>query len=288
MHHRKLNIGAVCATLLFSATALFAQDAAQQPVRLVTLGGAVTEIVYALGMGEQIVGVDSSSAYPEPARALPQVGYHRALSAEGVLSLKPTMILMTEAAGPPDAIEQIRQSGVETLSVTDQTSLEGCVERIAKIAAALHKSEAGAQLAQSIQERLRAIEALNAQQAKRPKTLFIFAQSEHSLTVAGTQTAADAIIRLAGGENVVADYAGYRPFNAESAVELRPEVIIICAHNANGDLSQQKIVAHPGMQLTPAVKNNRVRTLDTSYLLNFGPRLGAAARDLHQALYAAQ
>ncbi|MEX0582565.1 MAG: ABC transporter substrate-binding protein, partial [Sneathiella sp.] len=127
--------------LLFSTVAL-----ADAPKRVVSVGGALTEAVYALGAGELIVGSDTTSYYPEAAAASPKVGYQRALSAEGILSLNPDLVLMTDEAGPPPVLAQLKSAGVNMLTLNAGRSLEDVKKNIEVISGALDRKEEGAAL----------------------------------------------------------------------------------------------------------------------------------------------
>ena len=165
---------------------------------LVAIGGAVPEIVCALGAGAQLVGVDTSSTYPEAVRQLPQVGYQRTLAAEGVLSLRPDLVLATAEAGPPVALAQLHTAEVPVLLVPVACTLEGVQERIELIARALGREAQGTRLWQSVKDDMAHARALLARPPTRPTVLFIYARGRGALNVSGRGTSAAAMIERPG------------------------------------------------------------------------------------------
>jgi iron complex transport system substrate-binding protein len=226
------------------------------------LGGSVTEIVFALGAGDKVVGVDSSSVYPEEATQLPQVGYQRQLAAEGVLALNPTLILATTEAGPPEAIVQLKDSGVTVLILPAEESVEGAKAKIRGLAQALSLADKGEALIQKMEAELAEAERLQAQVNSKPKVIFIYARGPGAVNVAGVETAADAMIRLAGGVNAVQDYEGYKPLTAEAAVAATPDVLLLLSRGLESLGGQEALLKQPGLAQTPAGQNGRVIAMD--------------------------
>jgi iron complex transport system substrate-binding protein len=258
--------------------------ASESPVpRLVTLGGDITEIVYALGAGDQVVGADTSSVYPAAADALPKVGYQRQLAAEGVLSLRPTLILASDEAGPPAALRQLRDSGVRVEVIAAEDTPEGAARKITQVAALLDRAAAGQRLVADMRA---ALTAAAPQQAAgpAPRVLFIYARGG-TLSVGGRDTAADAMIRLAGGTNAVAELEGFKPLTAEAAVAAAPDVILMLRRGVEGAGGAAAVWAQPGLAQTPAAARRRLVVMDDLLLLGFGPRLGEAVRELARQLH---
>lgn len=258
--------------------------AAPAQERVISVGGAVTEIVFALGAGKRLVAADSTSLEPAAARALPRVGYLRSLSAEGVLSLRPQLLLATADAGPGTALAQIRAAGVPVKQLANGYSFEVLRDNVRDVAAAM---DAGAQGA-ALQARLDAEWARTADALKslrgRPRVAFILAHTGTSMMVAGEETAAHAMLRLAGAANAASGFKGYKPLTAEAAVAAAPEVILITDQGLQELGGAKRLWEKPGLALTPAAKSGRVVSMDALYLLGFGPRLPQAVRDLARQL----
>jgi iron complex transport system substrate-binding protein len=260
-------------------------DPAPDSTRLVTVGGTITEIVFALGANDRLVGVDTSSIYPvEATEPLAKVGYQRQLSAEGVLALRPTLVLATADAGPPPAIEQLRSAGVTVILVNSEPSIEAARERIRTIGEALGKDGEARALASTLD---REVEQARAQIGEgRPKVLFIYARGADTVNVAGEGTAGHAMIELAGGVNAVSGFEGYRPLTSEAAVAAAPDVVLMPSRGAESVGGQASVLDLPGIALTPAGRNRRIVTMDDLLLMGFGPRTGRALHDLVGALHA--
>ena len=255
------------------------------PRRIVTLGGSVTEIVYALGAGDQGVGVDASSVYPEAATEKPNVGYFRKVPAEGVLSLNPSLVLALEGTGPPTVFEQFRSAGVRTVQVPDTPSVTGAKQKIQTIGDLLGRSARGDSLIAAMERDLDEARALRAEAASTPRVLFVYARGSGTMNVAGRGTSAAAMIELAGGENAITGFEGFKPMSAEAVVEAEPDVILALTRGLESIGGTKGLLEQPGIPLTPAGKQKRIVAMDDLLLLGFGPRLGTAVQRLTDKLH---
>ena len=253
--------------------------------RIVTVGGPVTEIVFALGAGDKVVGVDSSSSYPPEVTELPQVGYQRQLAAEGVLAVQPTLILATDEAGPPPAVQQLRDSGVQVVMLKSEPSLEGAISKICGFAKALGLEARGEALAQKVRTQIAEAEALRASLTSKPRVMFIYARGAGALSVSGTNTSAHSMILLAGAENAVTDYEGYKPLTPEAAIAAAPDVLMLLSRGLESVGGIDGLLQLPGLAQTPAGQARRVVAMDDLYMLGFGPRLGSAVLDMTYLLH---
>jgi iron complex transport system substrate-binding protein len=282
---------AVASMAAARADAVSVRDAAGRTVtiedsrRIVSIGGAVTEILYALGLQERIVAVDTTSLYPPRALAeKPNVGYMRQLSGEGILGLSPTLILAPEGAGPKETIAVLENAGVPFVSVPDHYSGEGIIERIRLVAKAAGAEPRGSCLAAVAEADLAALARKRARVEKPLRVMFILSFVNDRPMVAGTETAADGIIRLAGAVNAVADYRGYKAITDEAIFAARPDVVLTMRRGQQ-ELTADEVFARPMFSLTPAAQAKRFVAMDDHYLLGFGPRTARAARDLAASLY---
>lgn len=266
--------------------AVLAPPAARaRAARIVSVGSALTEIFYALGAEAQLVGVDTTSLYPPQARDLPQVGYMRALSAEGVLALKPTVVMATTAAGPAAVLDQLRATGIEVVVVPDRYDYESVASKIeivgrmtGKVAEARILVDRGLADMQGLKDRLAAIRM-------RPRVLFLLSMGGGAPQAAGRDTAADGIIRLAGGVNAIDGYAGYRPLTPESVIAARPDIVLMPRQGVEAMGGAQAVLAQPALAQTPAGRAGRLLQFDAVLLLGFGPRTPQAATELAEALH---
>jgi iron complex transport system substrate-binding protein len=274
-----------------SGDAIVVRDAAGQPItirdnsRIVSIGGAITEILYALGLEQRVVAIDSTSFYPQHAlKEKPNVGYMRALSPEGVLGVNPTLILATEGAGPPEAISVLKAARIPFVLVPDRYTGESIVEKIKIVAAAAGNAERGACLVRVVSDDLKALAGVRTRIEKPRKAAFLLSFVNGRAMVAGRNTAADGIIKLAGGVNAIDAFEGYKPLNDEAVIAAKPDFILAMKRDSH-PLDAQTVFAHAGFSLTPAAQQKAFVSMNGLYLLGFGPRTAAAARDLATTLY---
>ena len=256
--------------------------------RVLAIGGAVTEIVYALGEQDRLVGRDSTSTYPPEATALPDVGYIRALSPEGVLSVKPDLILARENNGPREAVEVLKSTGVRWVDAPDDFTLEGIDENITIIARELGVAEKGEALKAKVAADIAEARAHLATGGDKLKVMFVLALTDGKINTSGTNTAASHIIELAGAENAISGFEGYKQISNEAVIDAAPDVILMMnGRGAAADHAAMNalIEAHPALSTTPAVKNGRIVRMDGLLMLGFGPRTGEAITQLAKALY---
>ena len=268
------------------ALPLLARGQARPLPRLVTVSGAITEVVYALGAEGQLVGTDTTSLYPAPALKTPKVGYMRQLSAEGVLSLKPDAVIATTEAGPPVVMDQIRSAGVKVELVNADHSWEEVRAKVQAVGRASAREAAAKALQDQLDAQWIEVGRHVAKAQRKPRVLFILSHSA-SPQVAGEKTAADALIRFAGGVNVLSGFAGYRPMTAEAMASAAPDIILSSNQSIEAHGGAQRFWERPELALTPAFKRKSLVTMDALQLLGFGPRLPAAIGELHDKFRAA-
>ena len=256
--------------------------------RIVPLSGDVAEIVWRLGLGGSIVGVDVSAVYPpEVMGPLPKVGFERQLSAEGVLSLDPTVVIGKEQAGPPEVLEQIRSAGVPVVIVPEPQTIEAPAEKIRAVAAALGLVEAGEELANEVQSEIDAARTLATQAETQPRVLFIYVRAGGTQLIGGAGSVADAMIEAAGGldAGVEAGIQGFQPVTAEAIVAAQPDVIIAPSSGVESIGGLEAFLAIPGIAETPAAENDRILVYDDLRFLGMTPRTGEMLMELTLALH---
>jgi len=269
-------------TLGACALALPAQALrAAAPLRVVSVGGAVTECVYALGMESRLVGADTTSIYPPPAGQLPRVGYQRALSAEGLLSLAPSLILASRDAGPPAVVGQIQRAGVRWVTVTSAHTPDAPVEKLRTVGTALGRAELAATRIREYETEWARTRATVATLAGRPRAVFAMAHGGPTLNLAGRDTAADAMLTLAGCDNAL-DFKGFKTISTEALLAAAPEVIVTTTQSIAGFGGIPSLLTRPGLADSPAARMRRVIDFDALFLLGFGPRTPQAVLQLAQ------
>jgi iron complex transport system substrate-binding protein len=260
------------------------------PRRIVSIGGAITETLYALGAQDELVGVDTTSLYPAAARALPSVGYARQLSAEGVLSLRPTLVVAGEEAGPPPVLRALEAARVPLAVLDGGHRFEGVVERSVRIAALCGRDPQGQALAQQLKTQWQSARervAVLSRSAAAPRALFVLSHAAGQIRVAGRETAAHAMLGYAGTVNVFSDsFTGYKPLTPEAAIAAAPQVIVATEQGLEATGGVDGLLKAPGLAQTPAGQARRVVALDALLLLGFGPRLPQAVAALAEAMFA--
>jgi iron complex transport system substrate-binding protein len=265
--------------------AFFQPAAAAEAQRIVALGGTVTEIICALGAGERIAAVDSTSTYPEEAADKPDVGYVRQISPEGVLSQKPDLIVAESGAGPADAIEILKASGVDFVSIPSPPETASIPDKIRAVGAAIGETEKAEALATDVAGKLKAMKEKVASQAgPKKKVLFALSLANGRVMAAGAESSADAIIRLAGGENAVSSISGYKPLTDEAVIAAAPDVVLVMSGGAM-HMTAEQAFALPALAASPAGRDKAFITMDGLFLLGLGPRATEAAAELHAKLY---
>ena len=272
--------------LLATALALLPLTAAAQD-RVLSIGGSVTEIVHALGQGGRLVGRDTTSTYPAEVEALPDVGYMRALSPEGVLSVSPDLILMEAGAGPAETLATLEGAGLKIVTIPGADSPEGIAAKVQAVAAALGQEARGAELAARIgAETAVALATVAAQPGPKPRVLFILGNAGGRLTGAGSDTSAAAMIALAGGANAIDGFAGYKALTDEAVAAAAPDVILAMESDEGpAGTGDEPLLTHAALAATPAGQAQRVLRMPGMFLLGFGPRTPEAILALNAALY---
>lgn len=271
--------GLLALATLLGASLPFTVSAAK---RIVSLGGDITEIVYALGAQADLVAVDSTSRWPVEAQALPDVGYVRRLGAEGILALRPTQVLATHDVGPPTVVDQLRSAGIRLDVLPETRTPAQIAAKIRTVGHLLGRDAAAASLARQVEQRAQQLASRVAAMGAHPRTVFVMSAASGGLMVAGRETAADAAITLAGGDNVVRGYSGYKPLTAESLIALKPEIVLLMDSGDGADVAG--VLKLPAVAQTPAGKAGRVVPVDGQALLGFGARTVDAATRLQTVL----
>lgn len=276
-------ISAASASAMASST--WAQAKPGNAPRLISLSGGMTEVVYRLGAERWLVATDTTSVFPEAALRTPKVGYMRTLSAEGVLSLKPTVVLGTHEVGPPAVLDQLRDAGVSLQLVRADHSFEELVAKVNVAAQASQQAAQGQALIAELTQQWHTVQQKLQKPvpAKVPRVMFIMAQGGKA-QVAGQGTAAHAMLGFAGARNALGTETGYKSLTPEAAATAQPDVILTTSDSIQASGGADRFWEHPGLAFTPAGRNKRLVVMDTQFLLGFGPRLPAAVEALARQL----
>lgn len=253
--------------------------------RLLSVHSSLTETVYRLGAQDLLVGTDTTSTYPEAANHTRKVGYMRTLSAEGLLALRPTAVLATDDAGPPVALAQLKQAGVPVHMLRSTLRFDDVLEKVRLVARVTQREAQGRTLAATLHAQWQAVQARR--QAQRgsasPRVMFVMAHGGGAMT-AGRETAAHAMLQLAGARNALEQVSGFKALNAESVVLAQPDVVLTTTESVAFLGGADRVWQQAGLAQTPAARQQRLVALDGMALLGFGPRMPEALDQLQRAL----
>lgn len=256
--------------------------------RIVPLNGDLAETVFTLGLAKNVVGVDTSATYPErTVEKLPKIGYQRTLSAEGILSLRPTVVVGSPAAGPPPVIEQLRTAGVTVVIIPEYKTLNAGARKLRILGKALGVPNRGERLARQVESQITIAKREVASTNGKPRVAFLYLRGTQVQMIGGKGSGADAMIAAAGGQDVGVDSGieGFKPFSAEALVAARPDVLLLLTAGLQSVGGVDGLLRLPGVAQTPAGQARRIVHYDDLLLLGLGPRTGKALRLLIRGLH---
>lgn len=251
--------------------------------RVVSIGGTITEIVYLLEAESQLVASDTSSIYPEAADQMPKVGYQRTLSAEGVLSVHPDTLLITPAAGPATVLRQLKDTGMNLVTIEAPDTQQGILDKITQVATALNQEAKGKSVVHQVEQAFNQLKIPEQWAQQRPPRLLFVLQIGGAPMVAGKNTAPDTLFGLTGATNAVSSINGFKALTPEAILRAQPDAIVVTQQGLS-QVGELAIWSLPGMLATPAGKAQRLLSLDALLALGLGPRTPQAIQSLHHQL----
>jgi iron complex transport system substrate-binding protein len=283
---RRSLLTAAATAALTPRGAAAAATAAAPAGRIASLGGAVTEILYRLGAGPRIVAVDTTSLYPpEALREKPNVGYLRALSAEGLLACGPDLVIAADGAGPPAVLAQLREAGLRVETVAEPPSPEGVLDKIAVIGRLADLEPSAVALAAEVRGRFAEVAARRARIEKPARAIVVLSLQGGRTVVGGTGSTADGMLALAGITNAAAGVAGFKPMTDEAIVAAAPDAVVMMQNGPEPAKPETIFAPDTALSRTPAGAQGRLVAMDGLSLLGFGPRTPQAAIALMRAIY---
>lgn len=256
--------------------------------RIVPLNGDIAEVVFTLGLTKNVVGVDTSATYPaKSVSALPKIGYQRTLSAEGILSLRPSIVVGSALAGPQTVVDQLRSAGVTVLLIPDFRGVDAGSRKLRALGAALGVPKRGERLAKQVDAQVALARREVGSVTTRPKVAFLYLRGTQVQMIGGKDSGADALIVAAGGRDMgtALGIESFKTLTPESLVAGQPDVILVLSAGLQSVGGIDGLLRIPGVALTPAGKNRRVLHYDDQLLLGLGPRTGMALRKLIRGLH---
>ncbi|WP_260194624.1 heme/hemin ABC transporter substrate-binding protein [Actinophytocola gossypii] len=255
----------------------------------VDLYGTLGEIVFSLGLGDDVVGRDSSTGFPSAADVPVVTSGGHDLNAEAILDLNPTVVLTDTSIGPPEVPQQLRAAGVPVVFFDPTRTLDGVPDQIRAVAAALGVPPAGDALVDRVTGEIDAARALAPTGSSAPRITFLYVRGTAGVyLMAGPDSGADAMIRAVGGVDVGTDIGLDQPFvpiTSEALLNARPDVILVLSKGLDSVGGVDGLLRIPGVGLTPAGEHRRIVDVDDTDLLSFGPRVGETITALASVLY---
>jgi len=247
-------------------------------VRIVCVSKQLTEILFALGQGDKIVGVDLSSTYPPETKNITTVGYHRMLSAEGIISLNPTEVIYnggTDASiGPENVIRQLKEVGIPLKEYPEASTIDSTKMLIRLIAKEFGAEAKAEELCNKLDADMKIAEEKTKSYSSKPKVLVIhYGRASNNYFVMGNKGTQNSMLVWAGGVNA-ADTSGFKLLSSEVIAKSQPDVILATDFGYDRFGSEDKFVELPGLSLTPAAKNHKIYRIEEHDLIYLGPRTG--------------
>jgi iron complex transport system substrate-binding protein len=249
--------------------------------RIVCIGQAYNEMIYALGAQASLVGVDYSSTYPPEIKKLPTVGYHRALSAEGILSLHPTLILEDNNIGPDNVVRQLEALHVPMKTFqAKNNSVAGTEALLREMGAFFHKEKRAEDLCTRMESEMAEAAAEIRKYGTGPRVAVIhFGRASNIYLLVGNGGGGDAstagrMVELAGGRMAIQQQGMQRMASPEIIAKCNPDVILMTEYGFDrlGSIEQAKTL--PGVAETDAARHNRIFRVSEHELMYFGPDTG--------------
>ena len=260
------------------ADGIYAQE------RIITAGSALTETVCALGDCDKIIASDRTSLYPPQIQSLPSIGYRSSINAEGIISLKPTLIIAEKEYVEDAVLTQLASTNIKLVTVDRKNNVEDTKAFVAQIATVLHREEEGKKLIQRIEEDFVATRALLERANSKPRVLCIYNRGTATVSMAGSETFAD-ILKYAGASNAIKGVEGYKPLNTEALIAAHPDYLLMLSTGFQSMGGVEGVLKIPGVAQTTAGRKRQIIALDSLMLTNFGPRVGEAVKELVMLLH---
>ncbi|MCG9873315.1 MAG: ABC transporter substrate-binding protein [Leptospiraceae bacterium] len=265
--------------LLLACFLILPLHSEEKRLKVVSLNGSLTEMIYAFGKEDVLVGADTTSFYPEEAKNLPKVGYQRSLSLEGILSLEPNLVVGTEEAGPPEILDRLRSMGVSVLIHKSSPSLASTVERIQWLGELLDAKDTATRISRRIQKNVNKA-STDLPWKEKPRILMLYSRGKNLVMVAGKETSGSAIIELSGGENYIHEFTGYKTLTPELLLKKETKIILITEHSLNSLGGVEELWKLPGFKNIPLSKRPKIVSMEDLLLLGFSTRLDQAVNEL--------
>lgn len=253
-------------------------------MRIITAGSAMTETVCAVGDCDKIVAADKTSLFPASIQNLPSIGYRGGISAEGIINLKPTLIIAEKDYVKDEVLRQLESTGIQLLIIDREYTVEDTKKFIRQIATKLSRQKEGEAVISKIEADIKEAKELVSKAGKHPSVLCIYNRGTATVSVAGEGTFGD-IIKYTGAVPATASIKGFKPLNTEALIASNPDYIVLASSGYESIGGMEGVLKIPGIAQTTAGKKKQIVSIESMMLTNFGPRLGAAIKELVTSIY---
>lgn len=254
----------------------------QSNKRIVSLSKHLTEMLFALGEGSNIVATDLTSSFPDSAKLLKKVGYHRSLNAEGIAAVQPDLVIHSNDIGPVTIYDQMKKIGLNTHVFGGASTVDSCKMLLTELGTFFNRQKQADSLIQQLNQDLATAAKTTTNFKDSPTVMVIhFGQVINNYFVmSGRKGAADQMIQLAGGKIALYDGKGARQLSGEAVAAANPDIIIATDLGFDKMGSVEAFKTIPGVALTNAAKNNKIFRFEEHDLVYFGPRSGKSVLKL--------
>ncbi len=250
-------------------------DAKNGKLRIVSISKQLTEIIFAVGGDSALVGVDISSTYPEEAKKITTVGYHRALSSEGIISLNPTVVWHDGNIAPQHVIDQIKKVGIPMREFNGGSTIDSTKMLIMQVAQEFHNEARGKEINEKLDADMAKLDSARKKYSDKPRVLIVhFGQANNRYFVLNRRGVANQMLEWAGAENAADTAQRWRDLSAEMIAKAQPDVILATDFGFDLQGSLEKFKKLPGIELSPAAKTGRIYRIEEHDLVYLGPRTG--------------
>ena len=280
----------LAAWLIVAASPAATECERADSARVAVAGGSITEIIYFLGAEDRIVAVDSTSNFPAAAREFPSMGYVRALSAEGVLSLTPTLVLGENDMGPPETVAMVERAGVTLVRVGEVHTARGIIDKVRCVGSVLGLDDRVAELSSGeLEPAARVLRRLREEVTLKPRVAFLLQFRDGAPIGAGRDTSAQGLLDMVVADNVLADFEGWKPVSMEAMSRAAPDFVVITERGVRGAGGAAAVLSHPALSLVlgngKGDSRDRLIVMDGMSMLGFGPRTLTTALELARRLH---
>ncbi len=254
--------------------------------RIVCVSKQLTEIVFAVGGDTSLVGVDISSTYPEAAKKITTVGYHRALNAEGIISLNPSVVWHDGNIAPEHVIDQVKKVGIPLREFKGGSTIDSTKMLIMEVAKEFHNEAKGTELCDKLDADMKGLDSLRTKYTDHPRVLIIhFGQAANKYFVFSRKGVPNQMLEWAGAVNAADTAQRWHDLSAEVIAQAQPDVILATDFGFDLQGSLDKFKQLPGIALSPAAKNNRIYRIEEHDLVYFGPRTGENVKKIMELIH---